>query len=316
MRDTLFTKWNSPMLDLNDLRVFEKVATVRSFSAAARSLGLPKSNVSRSVARLEEALGTRLFQRTTREVVLTATGAALKDRSAEIMERIKEAVDYVGSLTDAPRGHLRIATGIGFGINVLAEQLPEFLRRYPDVEITLELAGHPADLVAKSIDVAVRLGPLSDSSMVAVRLGAMDRYLCAAPVYLKRRGEPRSPDDISGHDTIEMPAGDGRPRQWRFTRQDESVVVDLHPRICVNEALTIYRLVSNGAGLGMISDYLCASAIKAGRLIRLFPEWTAPPVEVSIVFPSKREIAPTVRAFVDFMTEIGLRDMLWKKHVL
>jgi DNA-binding transcriptional LysR family regulator len=304
------------MLDLNDLRVFEKVATVRSFSAAARSLGLPKSNVSRSVARLEEALGTRLFQRTTRNVVLTATGAALKDRSSAIMEKLKEAVDYVGSLTDAPRGHLKIAASIGFGINVLAEQLPEFLRRYPDVDITLELASQPTDLAAKSIDVAVRLGPLSESGMVAIRLGMMDRYLCAAPGYLERRGKPRSPDDICEHDTIEMPAPDGRPRQWRFTRRDETMVVDPQPRICVNEALTIYRLVSNGAGLGMISDYLCAASIKAGRLIRLFPDWTAPPVEVTIVFPSKRESAPTVRAFVDFMKEIGLRDMLWKEDPL
>jgi DNA-binding transcriptional LysR family regulator len=304
------------MLDLNDLRIFERVATVHSFSAAARSLGLPKSNVSRSVARLEQALGTRLFQRTTRKVVLTATGTALKDRSSEIMEKLKDAVDYVGSLTEAPRGHLKIASGIGFGINALADKLPEFLRRYPDIEVTLELASQNADLVAKGFDVAVRLGPLSDSSMVAVRLGTMERHLCAAPAYLERRAEPLSPEDIEGHDTIEMPAGDGRPKQWRFTRQDQTVLVDLHPRVCVNEALSIYRLVSNGAGLGVISDYLCAPAIKAGRLVRLLPEWSAPPVEVTIVFPSKREIAPAVRAFVDFMKEVGLRDMLWKERVL
>jgi DNA-binding transcriptional LysR family regulator len=303
------------MLDLNDLRVFERVATVRSFSAAARSLGLPKSNVSRSVARLEEALGTRLFQRTTRRVVLTATGTALKDRSSEIMEKLKDAVDYVGSLTHAPRGHLKIASGIGFGINALADKLPEFLRRYPDIEVTLELASQNADLVAKEFDVAVRLGPLSDSSMVAVRLGTMERHLCAAPAYLERRGKPLAPGDIDGHDTIEMPAADGRPKQWRFTRQVQTVLVDLHPRICVNEALSIYRLVSNGAGLGVISDFLCAPAIKAGRLVRLLPEWTAPPVEVTIVFPSKREVAPAVRAFVDFMKEVGLRDMLWKERV-
>jgi LysR family transcriptional regulator, regulator for bpeEF and oprC len=304
------------MLDLNDLRIYERVATLRSFSGAARSLGLPKANVSRSIARLEETLGTRLLQRTTREVVLTATGVALKERAAEIMEKLKDTVDYVGGLTEAPRGHLKIATGVGFGICVLSETLPNFLQRYPDVDITLELANQPAELLADGIDVAIRLGPLSDSSMVAVRLGTMERYLCAAPAYLDRRGQPRSPDDISGHDTVERPALDGRPRQWHFSRQNNTVVVDPRPRISVNEVLTIYHLVLGGAGLGIIFDHLCVPSIEAGRIVRLLPDWTIPPVEIDVVFPSKKIISPGIRVFVDFLKEIGVRDKLWKKHSL
>ena len=127
------------MLDLNSLRVFEKVASLKSFTGAARALGLPKSNISRSIARLEAELGTRLFQRTTRDVVLTLTGAALLDRSTDIINGLSEALDYVGRLGGQPRGTLKISAGIGFGINVLAEQLPEFLKRHPQIDITLYL---------------------------------------------------------------------------------------------------------------------------------------------------------------------------------
>src|ERR1700761_6711966 len=158
------------MLDLNSLNVFAKVATLRSFTAAARALGLPKSNVSRSIARLEEVLGTRLFQRTTREVGLTLTGTALLDRSSTIIASLTEVMTYVGGLSGQPRGNLKISAGVGFGINVLADQLPDFLLRYPEISVSLDLSSRPADLVAEAVDVAVRLGPLPSSGLVAVRL--------------------------------------------------------------------------------------------------------------------------------------------------
>jgi DNA-binding transcriptional LysR family regulator len=299
------------MLDLNSLRVFEKVASLKSFTAAARALGLPKSNVSRSVARLEDALGTRLFQRTTRDVVLTMTGAALLDRSSALIANISEALEYVGSLGGQPRGILKISAGVGFGINVLAEQLPGFLRRYPEIGLALDLESRPADLIAEAVDVAVRLGPLPDSGLVAVKLGEMRRYLCAAPAYLKRRGLPKSIEDVVRHDTIDMPGPNGRARPWIFSRAGETIKLDVVPRISVNEALTIYRLALNAAGLGILSGYLCAPEIAADRLVRLFPDWSPPPVEVNLVFPSRRELSPAVRAFVDYMKEVSTPGVLW-----
>jgi LysR family transcriptional regulator for bpeEF and oprC len=299
------------MLDLNSLRVFEKVASLKSFTAAARALGLPKSNVSRSVARLEDALGTRLFQRTTRDVVLTLTGAALLDRSSTLIANISEALEYVGSLGGQPRGILKISAGVGFGINVLAEQLPGFLRRYPEIGLALDLESRPADLIAEAVDVAVRLGPLPDSGLVAVKLGEMRRYLCAAPAYLERRGLPKSIEDVVRHDTIDMPGPNGRTRPWIFSRGGETIKLDVVPRISVNEALTIYRLALNGAGLGILSGYLCAPEIAADRLVRLFPDWSPPPVEVNLVFPSRRELSPAVRAFVDYMKEVSTPGVLW-----
>jgi DNA-binding transcriptional LysR family regulator len=301
------------MLDLTDLQVFERVAALNSFSQAARALGLPKSTVSRSIARLEEALRARLFHRSTRRVALTAAGLALRGRARDIVERADEALAHVGGLTEGPRGQIRVNTGVGFGLNVIADALPAFLRRYPEVDVTLDLESRAADLVGEAIDIAVRLGPLPDSALIATRLGAMRRYLCAAPAYIEARGLPASIAALEGHAIIEMPGNDGRARPWRFTRDGEEAHVSLHPRVTVNEALTIHRLVLGGAGIGILSAYLCAPAFADGRLVRLLPEWAPPPVEVSLVFPSKRELSPAVRAFADFLKTISQQSDLWQE---
>lgn len=281
------------MVDLNDLAVFQKVAAFRSFSAAARMLGLPKSSVSRAITRLEADLGNRLFQRSTRTVQLTLIGQALADRCAGGLAEIDEAISFAASMTETPRGLLRISAGIGFGINVLGAQLPDFLARYPDVQVSIDLTSRDADLVADEVDVAIRMGPLIDSALVATRLGSMKRYLCAASSYLARRGVPTSVRDLASHATIEMPGRDGRPRVWSFSRDGETQRIETQPRVSINEALLIARLVREGVGIGIISGYLCAPALESGELVVLLPEWIPPPVEVSLVFPSRREISKT-----------------------
>ena len=304
------------MLDLNDLRVFERVGSLRSFAGAARALGQPRSNVSRSIARLEAALGTRLIHRTTREVELTPAGESLMARCASPLGELGDALAHVGSLAAEAHGELRVSAGIGFGINVLAEQMPEFLRRHPHIDLALDLTSRSAELISDRIDVAVRLGPLPDSSMMTVRLGEMRRVLCASPAYLDRRGRPRTPDDLAAHDAIEMPGADGRSRSWSFVRGGETVDIEVEPRVSVNDALTIHRLIINGAGLGIVSCYLCAPEIDAGRLVHLLPDWTSPSVGVSLIFPSKRELAPAVRAFVDFMKEANPPGLHWQNNEL
>ena len=300
------------MLDLNDLQVFERVAALHGFTEAARALGLPKSTISRSVARLEGALGARLFHRSTRDVTLTSAGIALRDRARDIIERAEEAFDYVGSLSRGPRGAIKISSGIGFGLNFLGPELARFLQRYPDVDITLDLESRSADLVGEAIDVAVRVGPLHDSSLIVVRLGAMRRYLCASRSYVERRGAPDAVNALKDHDVIEMPGSDGRPRPWVFTRDGKQSRVALHPRVTVNEALTVHRLILSGAGLGIVSGYLCAPGLADGRLVHLLPDWSLPSVEISLVFPSRRELSPAVRAFADFMKEISRPGELWQ----
>jgi len=299
------------VLDLNDLCIFEKVASAKGFAAAARALGLPKSSVSRSIARLEEELGARLFHRTTREVALTPTGEELKERCSGILARLEQAVNAVRSETSPPRGVLKVSAAIGFGVNVLADELPAFISRCPDIRLSLDLTTRVVDLLAEGVDVAIRLGPMPDSGLISARLGSMTRHLCVAPSYLERCGTPGTLDELLEHDTIDSPGADGRPRCWIFTKDGETRQLEIEPRVSVNEALTLHKLVLNGAGIGIISGYLCAPAFASRRLVRLFPEWSLPSVDVSIVFPSKRELDPNVREFVKFMKEVTTPGRSW-----
>ena len=261
------------MLDLNDLRVFECVAALKSFSAAARALKLPKSSVSRSVARLETELGTRLLQRTTREVVLTEAGTLFRARCVTILKNIVEAVDLVGGFASTPRGLLRVSAGLGFGIHVLGSILPRFLERYPEIEVSLRLGNRSMDLLGDGIDVAIHMGPLADSQLVASRLGLMERYLCAAPEYLKRRGTPNTVEELRDHDRIETPGDGGRPRSWIFSNATgHTVRFDEKPRLSTNDTVTIRRLIVNGGGIGVLSGFICAPDFEQGWLVRLLPE--------------------------------------------
>jgi LysR family transcriptional regulator, regulator for bpeEF and oprC len=300
------------LTDLNDLKVFEKVAALESFSAAGRALGIPKSTVSRCVVRLETQLGTRLVQRTTHSVRLTEAGLALKERCTEILTRVNEAVDYISSLSAVPKGLLKISAGIGFGYFVLAEILPSFLERYPGVDVSLDLTSRSVDLVAEGIDVTIRMGHMPDSRLIATGLGAMHRYLCAAPSYLDRRGSPQTIEDLKDHITIEMPGINGMPRTWIFHKNDRDIVkFEVPPRLLVNDPGVIYRLAVNGAGIACISGYLSGPDIVAGRLVRLFPEWALPPVEINAVYPSNRELSPIVRAFVEHIKKVTTSGQLW-----
>jgi DNA-binding transcriptional LysR family regulator len=289
------------------------VAALKSFSAAARALELPKSSISRAVTRLEKELGARLFQRTTREVTLTDTGTALQERCIDILYRVGETLDYVGGLRATPRGRLNVTAGIGFGVNVLSELLPRFIERYPEVNVCVDLTSQAVELVAEGVDLAIRMGPMPPSQAVAKRLGSIRRYLCAAPSYLGKHGSPRSVADLGKHDAIEMPAINGRPRIWTFSNsKHRTAKIEPRPRIIVNDPLTIHRLVANGAGIGCVSGYLCTPDFKTGRLIHLLSEWTLPSVKVSVVFPSHRELAPAVRAFVDFIKNASQPGVSWQ----
>lgn len=301
------------MMDLNSLRTFEKVASLRSFAAAARALELPKSSVSRSVARLEAELGTRLLQRTTRQAVLTEAGMLLKSRCAEMLMRIGEAVDLVSGFSVAPRGRLRISAGVGFSVHVLGSALPQFLEHNAGIEVSLRVGVRSMDLVADGIDVAIHMGPLPDSQLVACRLGTMQRYLCAAPSYLDRRGMPHTPDDLRDHDRIETPSDGQRPRAWVFCNEDgQTVRFEERPRLITNDAVTIHRLILNGGGVGVLSAFVCASDLQHGRLVRLLPQWKMPPLEVSVLYPSSRALSPTVRAFIDFLKNSPDMKNAWR----
>lgn len=302
------------MLDLNDLRVFEKVASLRSFSAAARVLRVPKSSVSRSIKRLETELAVRLLQRTTRDVALTEVGETLRAQCADLLDRIQDTIGSVSAQGAVPRGRLRISASNAVGLNVLSEQLPRFLALYPGVSIDLELTTRLSDIIAEGFDVAIRMGPLRDSALIATRLGTIAHDLCAAPTYLERHGAPRNLEALRQHDIVERPSVDGRLRIWTFLNESgETFSLEKRPRLCVNDPNTIQRLVLNGAGFGCLPSYMCAPHVAAGRLVRFFPEWRVPSVDVHAVFPS-RSASPLVRAFVDFVKSEAEADGAWSQE--
>ncbi|EQB16760.1 MULTISPECIES: LysR family transcriptional regulator [Sphingobium] len=299
------------MIDLNDLRVFDKVAALRSFSDAGIALGMPKSSVSRAISRLEQALRIRLFQRTTREVALTQAGQSLHDRSRDLLAGLEDAASFAAGLAEAPRGRLTVSAGIGFGINILARQLPGFLERYPDVRVSVDLTSRNAELVSEQVDIAIRMGPLADSTLVATRLGTLSQYVCAAKSYLDQHGRPEIPGDLLSHQIVDLSTGTGRSRNWRLTRGNESETIEPPARVEVNDVLTICALVKRGVGIAAVTAYLCGDDILAGHLERVLPNWSLPPLPVSMVFPSRREVSPVVRAFVDYMKEANGAGVEW-----
>jgi len=300
------------LTNLDDLRVFERVAVLESFSAAGRVLRIPKSTVSRCVARLERQLGVRLIQRTTHSVRLTQAGRALKGRCTVMLAHVNEAIDVVSSFNTSPKGTLKINATIGFSYFALAETLPKFMDSYPGVEVTIDLTSQPVDLITSGIDVAIRMGNLPDSRLVATSLGTVQKYLCASPYYLDRRGVPLAVKDLRGHDTIETQGRNGMPRIWEFHKSPQDIEkFTIPPRLLVNDPGMIYRLVLNGAGIARVPGYLSAPDILAGRLTRLLPAWTSPPVDVNLVYPSSRGLSPTVRAFVEHMKQTAASGKLW-----
>ena len=295
------------MIDVDDMRAFQQVALLLSFSAAGRALSVRKSAVSRSVQRLEEMLKVRLFERTTREVALTEAGKVLLVRFDEIVARIDETVEVAAGLASRPAGQLKVTAGIGFGIEVLTEFVPAFSLAYPDIEINLDLTSRAADLVAEQVDIAFRMGPLVDSSLIAVRLGSIGCQLCAAPSYLERRGWPKTPEDLAGHDLLAIPRGDNLPRRLCLRDSEgRSREFEAPVRLAANDPHALHRMALNGAGIATTANYVALPEIERGKLVRLLPDWSVPSVDVSLVMPPGRARSPVVRAFVDFVRrEVG-----------
>jgi len=244
---------------------------------------------------------------------LTESGLALKRRCTEIFAHIDQAIDHVSGLRVLPKGTLKINATIGFGYSVLSETLPTFLERFPDIDVSLDLTCRPVDIVAEGIDAAIRIGYLPDSRLIAAGLGSIQKYLCASPSYLKRRGLPQSINALKDHNTIESTCqNNGIPRTWQFFKNGVAMQsFDVSRKLLVNDPGMVYRLVLNGAGIASLPGFWCAPDIETGRLIRLFPDWAMPSVEVSILYPSSRGLSPAVRAFVEHMKQSAEGGKLW-----
>jgi LysR family transcriptional regulator for bpeEF and oprC len=289
------------MSRIDALRVFAAVAEAKSFTAAARRVGLTPSAVSKQISQLEARLGVRLLVRTTRSVSLTEAGEVFQERARRILDELEEAESLVSELDGVPRGRLKVVAEPLFGRAILARIFGEFMNRYPEVQVDVTLANEAAALLHHGHDLAIHLGPLPESRLVSRRVVNVRLSLCAAPTYLEREGTPSETAALSTHRIIRVtghgPAGEApMPEAALDDVRVESVMT-------VNDLDMAYHAVLAGIGIALLPRYLIGQDVNAGALQLLFPNVVAPSQDVYIAYPPVRYISPRTRAFIDFLTE-------------
>lgn len=296
--DSTFHSWNTvAMLDLADLRAFARIADLGSVSGAARLLGMPKSSVSRSLVRLEESVGAVLIERSTRNLRLTDAGLLLQRHARRILDDVGEAESAVSGLIGVPNGTLRVSVPFTFAAGPLAPMLPPFLARYPDVRVVLTVDNRSIDLLTEEIDVAIRIGPLASSDLIARRLATFALWLCASPGYLAERGTPGAVTDLIAHTVI---AHADHRSTWRFRTLGEAVQeIEMEPGTVVPEPAVAKTMLMGGAGIGWLPDFHAADAIADGTLVRVLPHLEGDTVDAHALYASHRSLSAKVRVFID-----------------
>lgn len=296
------------------MAAFVQVVEGGSFSAAARGLGLTRSAVSRQIAGLEDRLGARLLNRTTRRLSTTEAGAVYHEHCARILAEAAAAERAVADLDGAPRGLLRINAPMSFGQNHLGPAIAEFLAAHPAVKVELMLDDRVVDLVGEGYDVAVRIAELPPSTLIARRLAVNHRVLCAAPAYLARAGRPQRPEDLTHHACLGytyMTTGN----DWRFRGPEGPVTVRIDGAISANNGDVLRQMGLAGLGILLSPTFIVGDDLRAGRLVPLLEEWTDADTGIYAVYPHSRHLSPKVRAVVDFLvTRFGPRPY-WDEGV-
>jgi DNA-binding transcriptional LysR family regulator len=285
---------------IDAMQAFVAVADLQGFAPAARKLGLSPSGVTRSIAALEERLGARLLQRTTRSVTLTDVGMRYLERARRILADIEEAERSAEGERTRPSGRLAVSAPIGFGRLHVSPVMSKYLARYAEVSGELRLSDRMINLVEDGVDLAVRIGHLPDSTLVARHVGEMRRMVVASNAYLKRRGEPKSPQAITSHDTIQF----GAAPDWRFVEDGRDVRVAPAPRFVTNSADAAIQYAEQGGGLTRVMAYQAEASLKRGRLKIVLAKFEQPALPIHIVYPTSRLLSAKVRAFIDLVTEI------------
>lgn len=285
---------------LREMEIFVAIVTAGSLSAAGRALGLSVAVVSKELARLEERLGTLLLQRTTRSLTLTPEGELFHRRCTTILADVDDAEDQAarGARLEGP---LRVTTTAAFGRRTLVPLLAEFQQAHPGVEVGLILSDRVLDLVQENIDVAVRFGVLPDSRLVARRLAASHRVVCGSPAYLARHGTPERPEDLAAHQCLTI--GVQQPQEWELGGPDGTRRVAVHARLSANDGEAVHAWAEAGHGLMLKSVWDVAADLRAGRLVRVLPQWRSLDNAIHAVFQTNRLMARRTRALVDFLAE-------------
>lgn len=285
-------------MDLEDVRVFTKVAELGSFTKAASFLGLPKSTVSRRVSELEDALNVRLLQRTTRTLSLTHAGELYFSRTSRLILELEQAELAVQELQDDPRGLLRITTPPDLS-DTMTGLLSAFQDKYPLVELAVLATGRRVDLVSEGYDLALRAGRLDDSSLVSRKLLEIPFALYASCDYLKRHGRVEAPQDLALHQCLIF-SGERTTATWTLNGPQGAIDVEVHGTIATNDLRLVHTLARSGRGIAFLPQTLSDSALHREGLERILKDYTGPLGGLYVVYPSSRHLSPRVRAFIDF----------------
>jgi len=301
----------SKLPDFEGLAMFAKVAEEGSFAAAARIMGVSVPTVSRAVGRLEERLGGRLFNRTSRQLSLTEFGNQMAGRAGDIYRQAEELESEAHELAVSPRGLIRLAIPMSFGLRWVAPLMPKLIEQYPELSVDLHLSDATVDLIADGFDAALRIAVLPDSSLVARQLCSVTQYLVASPAYLKKHGRPKHPRDLANRACLSY-AYRARTQVWQFTHRDGSQedVVPSGPLRTTNSDAMIPVLLQ-GLAISELPEFIASEYLSDGRLVRILPDWNMTRGGLYFVTPSARSRPAKIRALSDFFAE-HLADPAWR----
>lgn len=301
---------------LTNLEVFNKVVETGSFTAAAERLGLSRAAVSKHIMQLEDRIGVRLLNRTTRRVSPTEMGRAYYDRTARILADLEDADHAVSVLQSEPKGKLRVTAPNSFASNVLGRVATEFLKRYPEIELDFILNDRVVDIVEEGLDLAIRIGDLTDSSLIARRLAPFRRALVASPAYIAEFGGPQSLEDLRKHNCLRY-YFPGRYPGWRFVAPDGTErVFEPAGRFAVNNGVVGVEAAVQGLGIGFVPTFIAGAYIRDGKLVPLLPQWKPREVSIHAVYPPNRHLSAKVRVLIDFLVERWSPEPEWDRGII
>ena len=287
---------------LTALKVFTTVVVEDSFAAAAERLGMSRTAVSKHVMDLEAELDARLLTRTTRRLSLTATGSSYFERAQRILADLEEADAEASQLTVNPRGHLRINAPMSFGISHIAPHLKSYLDQFPEVTVDLSLNDRQVDLIEEGFDLAIRIAELADSSLIARRIAYSRVVACASPEYLKERGLPLEPEDLTSHTCLTY-SNMKDPDVWRFRRDGKEIKVKVPSKAVCNNGDALMAAAIAGLGVIYQPSFIVGPALRSGELVELLPDYVDAGFNIYAVYPSGRHLPARVRTFIDHLAE-------------
>ncbi len=289
------------MNQLEDMRIFAETVDAHSFTAAADRLGLSKQFVSKRIAALEKRLGARLLERSTRQLRVTDLGLAFHERALRILQEVDSAEQMITNQTATPRGVLRLSAPMTFGTLHLGPLIPTFMQRHPDVSLELDLSDRAVDLIGEGYDMAVRIGTLADSSLIARRITSVQLITCASPDYLREHGIPIAPDQLAAHACLTY--GQTRHGEWAFRVGGRLRKISVNGPMRSNNGEMLRDAAIAGLGIIVMPDFIVAAALADGRLVEVLETFRCEGLTMYAVYPQHRESSLLVRAFSDFLVE-------------